>query len=355
MTDLSLWTKAEQIAQVFRQQGAVAIDTDVLQPADFLLDLYGEDIRARAYVTSDPLRGDLMLRPDYTVPISRAFLDSGEKEARYSYVGTVFRRQESDLSRANEYIQVGYERFGDRNEPEAEADVFCSIREALDHPNLSVQTGDIQILTTAVQGLRTTPERRAALMRHIWRPRRFRSLLEKYAGLKPATNQGQARLSEEIPFIGLRQRQEVQARLDILQRETKTEPISKIELDLLKEITQLKDTYSNVLSVLRDFAVDLPHLTDAIDTIERRLDALSKRGINTDELIFEGSFGRTSMEYYDGFVFGFSLRTKMASLQVASGGRYNALLRQLGAVGNHGAVGGVIRPALLQQAKEEHE
>ena len=128
-------------------------------------------------------------------------------------------------------------------------------------------------------------------MRHIWRPRRFRSLLEKYAGLKPATNQGQARLSEEIPFIGLRQRQEVQARLDILQRETKTEPISKIELDLLKEITQLKDTYSNVLSVLRDFAVDLPHLTDAIDTIERRLDALSKRGINTDELIFEGSFG----------------------------------------------------------------
>ena len=40
---------------------------------------------------------------------------------------------------------------------------------------------------------------------------------------------------------------------------------------------------------------------------------------------------------------------------LASGGRYNALLRQLGAVGNHGAVGGVIRPALLQQAKEEQE
>ena len=100
MTVLSLWAKAEQIAQVFRQQGAVAIDTDVLQPADFLLDLYGEDIRARAYVTSDPLRGDLMLRPDYTVPISRAFLDSGEKEARYSYVGMGYRRQENDQNHA---------------------------------------------------------------------------------------------------------------------------------------------------------------------------------------------------------------------------------------------------------------
>ncbi|MDC3265334.1 hypothetical protein OAU61_04555, partial [Planktomarina temperata] len=42
---------------------------DILQPADVLLDLYGEDIRARAYVTSDPLRGEQMLRPDFTVPV----------------------------------------------------------------------------------------------------------------------------------------------------------------------------------------------------------------------------------------------------------------------------------------------
>ena len=34
-----------------------------------LLDLYGEDIRARAYVTSDALRGEQMLRPDFTVPV----------------------------------------------------------------------------------------------------------------------------------------------------------------------------------------------------------------------------------------------------------------------------------------------
>jgi hypothetical protein len=34
------------------------------------LDLYGENIRARAYVTSDPVLGEKMLRPIYTVPVA---------------------------------------------------------------------------------------------------------------------------------------------------------------------------------------------------------------------------------------------------------------------------------------------
>ena len=53
----------------FQLRGADPIDVDILLPANELLDLYGEDIRFRAYVTNDPLRGELMLRPDFTVPI----------------------------------------------------------------------------------------------------------------------------------------------------------------------------------------------------------------------------------------------------------------------------------------------
>ncbi len=41
-----------------------------------LLDLYGEDIRARAYVTSDALRGEQMLRPDFTVPVVQMHMDA---------------------------------------------------------------------------------------------------------------------------------------------------------------------------------------------------------------------------------------------------------------------------------------
>ncbi len=35
--------------------GAVPVEADILLPAETLLDLYGEDIRARAYITADPL------------------------------------------------------------------------------------------------------------------------------------------------------------------------------------------------------------------------------------------------------------------------------------------------------------
>ena len=58
--------EAARLMEVFEGAGAVPVDAAILQPAEVLLDLYGEDIRARAYVTSDALRGEQMLRPDFT-------------------------------------------------------------------------------------------------------------------------------------------------------------------------------------------------------------------------------------------------------------------------------------------------
>jgi ATP phosphoribosyltransferase regulatory subunit len=69
------------------------VETDLLQPAETLLDLYGEDIRARAYVTHDPDRGEMMLRPDFTVPVVQMHMAGGADPARYTYMGEVFRTQ----------------------------------------------------------------------------------------------------------------------------------------------------------------------------------------------------------------------------------------------------------------------
>ena len=52
------------------------------------------------------------------------------------------------------------------------------------------------------------------------------------------------------------------------------------------------------------------------------------------------------MEYYDGFVFGFTLPDRPDLPPVATGGRYDALTRQLGEGRAIPAVGGVIRPGL---------
>ena len=68
-------------------------EPEILQPAAVFLDLAGEDIRSRLYVTSDASGAELCLRPEYTIPVCLDYLASGVagRAAAYSYFGRVFR------------------------------------------------------------------------------------------------------------------------------------------------------------------------------------------------------------------------------------------------------------------------
>jgi ATP phosphoribosyltransferase regulatory subunit len=87
-----------------------------------------------------------------------------------------------------------------------------------------------------------------------------------------------------------------------------------------------------------------------VDRFATRLDALKANGIDTTTLPFQASHGRTSLEYYDGFVFSFHAADP-ALPPVASGGRYDALTAVLGQGLSIPAVGGVIRPGLVAALK----
>ncbi|MGB7318451.1 MAG: ATP phosphoribosyltransferase regulatory subunit [Planktotalea sp.] len=341
--------KANALRARFESLGAVPIETSILQPAGTLLDLYGEDIRARAYITSDAARGEQMLRPDFTVPVVQMHMADGAEPARYTYAGTVFRRQEEDESRANEYAQVGYEVF-DRAEPiSADAEVFALIAQALSDAPVRASTGDIGILVAAVSALETSEARKGALLRHIWRPRRFRALLDRYS--KPAVKREILDASNPFegvaPEIGLRSKAEVEARLEALRIDAETPPISPREIELIEALLNVREMLPFALEQLRDLAVDLPAISAAVERLNARMVALRVRGVDVDQLEFETSYGRSLMEYYDGFVFGFYAETRADLPPIATGGRYDALTRRLGQGAEIPAVGGVIRPDLL--------
>jgi ATP phosphoribosyltransferase regulatory subunit len=334
--------QTERLSGLFRDAGAVPVETSVLQPAGTLLDLYGEDIRARAYVTSDPVLGEQMLRPDFTVPVVQQHMKDGAEPARYTYQGLVFRKQEAGTGRPSEYTQVGYEVF-DRVDPAAaDAEVFALFAKALERAPLTANTGDIGILTAAVAGLSTTERRRDALLRHLWRPARFHALLERFSA--PSTRVI-AQVPIGVPEIGLRSVAEVKSRLEALQVDAQTAPLDEVELRALQAILEVSDVAPKALARLREIAGDLPAITSALDQLEARLTALSTRDVDVDRLIFAGAYGRTTMEYYDGFVFGFHAE---GSAPIATGGRYDALTRVLGQGREIPAVGGVIRPELLE-------
>ena len=354
MTDRAkVRAEAARLRAAFEAEGAQPVETGILQPAETLLDLYGEDIRARAYVTSDALRGEQMLRPDFTVPVVQMHMEHGAEPACYTYSGEVFRRQENDPDRANEYMQVGFEVF-ERNAPEAaDARVFGLMYKTLAPLGLRAATGDIGILMAAVDGLQTTARRKAALRRHIWRPRRFRALIDRFSGRAPVPDSRSALLAsddpmaEAGPLIGLRSRAEVATRIAALREDAEAAPISENEVALLDAILSVRETCPNALEHLRDIAVDMPAIRAAVELLERRLEAMQAHGIKVDALDFEASYGRTHMEYYDGFVFGFYAEARPDLPPVATGGRYDALTRQLGQGREIPAVGGVIRPGMV--------
>ena len=336
---------ADEIFQRFLDAGAVPVETPILQPAGTLLDLYGEDIRARAYVTSDPERGEQMVRPDFTVPVVQRHMEEGAEPARYTYMGLVFRKQEAGSNRATEYPQVGYEIF-DRIAPlEADAEVFALVAEALGDTKARPVIGDIGILMAAVDGLSTSNARRAALKRHVWRPNRFRDMLERFSNPVDARRNSLLSSSSNAQAIGLRSQAEVQARLDALKADQDVAPIASVEAVALEAILNVKDTAPAAVGRLSEIGKNLPAIMPALDRLVSRLDALDAKGVGVETLAFEGSYGRTSMEYYDGFAFGFHAD---GFPPIATGGRYDALTRVLGQGREIPAVGAVIRPDLVE-------
>jgi len=351
--------EADRLFAAFQAAGAAPVDTDILQPAEILLDLYGEDIRARAYVTQDPVRGELMLRPDFTVPVVQAHMAHGADPARYCYLGEVFRKQDHTGTRASEYLQVGFEVF-DRTAPEqADAAVFSLFCQQLAGLPVTPVTGDIGILMAAVRGLSTPDRRKAALLRHIWRPQRFRALLDRFAGRAPApradlmarlaTAAPEALIAAAGPLIGLRSEAEIAARAHALTEDAATPPLAAPEAALLYDLLSLRAPAQAALTHLRGIQPLLPAIATAVDRFEARLDALATHGIDTATLAFEASLGRTSLEYYDGFVFSFLGPGDLPA--VASGGRYDALTAVLGQGRSIPAVGGIIRPWVVAALK----
>jgi ATP phosphoribosyltransferase regulatory subunit len=88
-------TRALALLALFERAGYTPVAPAILQPAEPFLDLSGEDIRKRMYLTTDPQGRELCLRPDLTIPVSRDYLASpaAGKPQGFCYLGPVFRHR----------------------------------------------------------------------------------------------------------------------------------------------------------------------------------------------------------------------------------------------------------------------
>src|SRR5947199_10777808 len=87
--------RADALVAAFERAGYRRVAPAILQPAEPFLDLSGEDIRNRMYLTTAPGGGEFCLRPDLTIPVSRDYLasPSAGQPAGFCYLRPLFRHR----------------------------------------------------------------------------------------------------------------------------------------------------------------------------------------------------------------------------------------------------------------------
>ena len=140
-------SEKKRIFKIFEKSKLIEVHVPSLLNASELLDLYGEDLRLRAYTTSDPVLGEQVLRPDFTLPILMYFLGSGRKEAKYFCLGNIWRRQKVSSIIPSEQLQVGFEFFDKSGNEKVVRDVeaYLLVMKILKKFKVRAVTGDLQI------------------------------------------------------------------------------------------------------------------------------------------------------------------------------------------------------------------
>jgi ATP phosphoribosyltransferase regulatory subunit len=344
--------RAHDLVASYVRAGYTPIDPPVLQPAESFLDLSGEDIRRRMFLTTDPHGRELCLRPDLTIPVSCAYLQSAAagKAAGFCYLGTVFRHREGAPA---EFLQAGIESFGRNDKAAADAEMLSLGLEATTLYGLSapeIRMGDAGLFSAFVAALDLAPAWKRRLIKDFNRKWSLAHDLDRlalaatsgppeYQGLLAALTGSDPKAAHHlvtdllsiagIEAVGGRSVAEVAERFleqsafgagTRLPRETRA---------LIERFLGVRGDPDNAAGDLRTLAADAKlALQPALDLFETRTGFLAARGVDVRAIEFSTAFGR-GFDYYTGFVF--ELHDARTKGPLIAGGRYDGLLTRLGA------------------------
>jgi ATP phosphoribosyltransferase regulatory subunit len=376
----ALEAQAQRLMGVFTRAGYEAVAPAIIQPADVFLDVVGESLRARTYVFTDPDGQELCLRPDLTVPTCRLHLErhtEANVAARYCYNGPAFRYQPAGASAAHprEFRQAGIEFFAEKDREKAETEVVALISEALRAAGLErfrLKIGDLGLFHALLEGVAIPARWRERLRHHFWRHEGFRAELKRLtsnpaealedlpaeliAALDPDDVQGAELLVDRyferqgLGLIGVRTVTEIASRLCATVADAKSAPMSPDSAELIEAYLSVDAPApaagGQLAGLLRRGGVDLGQ---ALETYHRRLQLLAAAGIDTSLVQFQAEFGR-DLEYYTGFVFEVVVPGFGTQSPIAGGGRYDGLLKAVGAPEDVPAVGSMIHTERLLSA-----
>lgn len=368
----TLEASAQTLLGVFTRAGFEAVSPAIIQPAGVFLDVVGERLRARTYVFTDMDGDELCMRPDLTVPTCRLHLErhpAARTPAKYSYNGPAFRFQPqgSDRAHTREFRQTGIEAFGEANRERAEAEIVATIVAGLEAAGLSayaLRFGDLGLLRAILKAADMPARWRQRLMHLFWHPDAFKAELSRLTvepgaasatipkALRDALDPDHPEAAEAavsayleangIEVIGQRSVAEIAETLLGRVADARSEPLSAKTAQLIASYVAIVAPAHASARRVRELATLMGvNIEAAVGAHEWRLELMARAGVDLERAEFSADFGR-ALEYYTGFVFEVVAPGLGRRSPIAGGGRYDHLLKAVGAPEDVPAVGAAV-------------
>jgi ATP phosphoribosyltransferase regulatory subunit len=349
---------ASDLLALFAERGVEIVDLPILQPADPFLDMAGEDLRRRIFLTESETGESLCLRPEFTIPVCIGHIGSNAgTPRRYAYLGEVFRqRREGE----NEFFQAGIEDLGDaqiaRADARSIADAHRLLGRVLPKVPLSITLGDQSLFEAVLlalglpRGWRMRLARAfgssavlAAALADLANPSRGGQLAPDVALLVADGDHERlaGHITERMREAGLspdagRSPAGIARRL-IEKAELRSVRLADEAFAALKTFLSIRTPLDRAADELSKFCSEARlSLGAALDVFSARVEALEEEGVPPEAIRYDAAFGRP-LDYYTGLVF--EMAAEREELPLLGGGRYDRLLTLLGAAKPIPAVG----------------
>ena len=380
-----------RLQECLEDHGYRLVETPVLERSELFQRKSGEEWAGRLF--SFEYRGQrLCLRPEFTAPISRFFVERLQalpKPLRLQTVGPVFRHESHGRTRSRQFTMVGAELIGAGGFA-ADAEVIAVAWEGLQRLGLSryrLVLGHVGLLSKLLSRLGLDgracrfvlghmedlrkPERGEAYVRD-----RLRQIYSGSSAWEDAMRGqagefmrgGEQEVSEEQIGMMLdlvyasdgtervegRTREEIAARLRRkLRRAGEMDGILRA-LDFAGQLGHIQcppeEALDRTRAVLDSFGLD----ESTLISLQKVVEMLGWLGIPAERMTVDMGMGR-GLHYYTGIVFEIHAEDGRADSQLCGGGRYDDLLRVLGANQDVPAIGFAYGVERVRREVEENK
>ena len=339
-----------------REAGFMPVSLPILQPAAPFIDRMGPEMQRRLFTFTDPGGEQLCLRPDLTIPTALAHITSGKRgEARYCYQGTAFRYQPRGSGQPEEFTQLGLEIIGgvsaSKDGLTDDLDVLTTIITLLGEAglkdNLRFNFADFDMLAHFLEELDLSMAARETVRRLVGLADNAEDF-KRLADLKNARPISQKDAEKQIDADALivgRSGSEILARIARKDSEMLDDGHIAVVFNFLSTLSAPNG--------IEKITADFPHMKVWFDKrVSQLADAVLSHvtgAAGSPNIHFAPSISR-GMAYYTGL--SFEIYASGLGRPIAAGGRYDDLLRSLGATEPLSAVSGAITLERLNRVME---